>query len=94
MKQPRLDPKDILSGFNIEFQSVKHLSVLDDDPAGQAKLYENLKQQAHVKGLQDHYKMKNHWSWFLMLLMAGLITFQCILLRFTGNGEWNFKDYE
>lgn len=48
---------------------------------------------ARLKGLQDHYRHKGHWSWFLMLLMAGMIGFQSYLLVRVGQGAWSFADY-
>lgn len=49
---------------------------------------------AHLAGLLDHYKHKQWWSYFLMLLMVVMIGFQSFLLYKVGVKEWDFKDYE
>lgn len=48
----------------------------------------------HLQGLQDHYKHKGRWSGFLMLVLAGMILFQWVLLGFVGAGKWDFTKYE
>ena len=50
-------------------------------------------QYIHLEGVQDHYKHKKWWSWFIMTLMAVLLIFQCILLSLVGLGIWNFEKY-
>ncbi len=49
---------------------------------------------AHLKGLHDHYLHKGYWSWFLMLLLSGMIIFQSVLLYEVGVGVWNFSAYK
>lgn len=49
---------------------------------------------AHLQGLRDHYQHKKNWSWFIMLLMAGMVGFQSYLLYRVGVGAWDFKSYE
>lgn len=49
---------------------------------------------AHLKGLEDHYNHKGVWSWFLGLLLAGMIVFQWILLAMVGLGKWDFTKYQ
>ena len=50
-------------------------------------------QYIHMEGVQDHYKHKKWWSWFIMALMAILLIFQCTLLGLVGYGIWNFEKY-
>ena len=50
-------------------------------------------QYIHMEGVQDHYKHKKRWSWFIMALMAILLIFQCTLLGLVGYGIWNFEKY-
>ena len=47
----------------------------------------------HMDGVQDHYKHKKWWSWFIMALMAILLIFQCTLLALEGSSIWNFEKY-
>lgn len=49
---------------------------------------------AHLKGIQDHYRHKSHWSTFLMFVMAGMIIFQSVLLGMVGAGVWDFTKYQ
>ncbi|WP_299444486.1 hypothetical protein [uncultured Rhodospira sp.] len=49
---------------------------------------------AHLIGLHDHYEHKGRWSWFLMLLLFGMVFFQWVLLWFVGEGWWDFTAYE
>ncbi len=51
-------------------------------------------QYAHLRGLQDHYRHKSKWSWFLMGLMFGMVAFQSFLLYKVGAGAWDFTQYE
>lgn len=48
---------------------------------------------AHLSGLQDHYRHKGYWSYFLMAVMAAMVLFQSLLLGMVGAGIWTFKDY-
>lgn len=48
----------------------------------------------HLKGLQDHYRHKKNWSNFLMLVLAGMIAFQWVLLAMVGCAAWDFTRYE
>ena len=48
----------------------------------------------HLRGLASHYWHKGCWSYFLMLIMAGLIAFQCFLLTQVGFGYWDFTKYD
>lgn len=49
---------------------------------------------AHLSGLIDHYEHKGKWSYFLMLLLTAMISFQCVLLGLVGLGIWDFTKYE
>lgn len=49
---------------------------------------------AHLSGLWGHYRHKGLWSWFLMLLLASMIGFQCFLLYKVGVGDWDFTQYD
>lgn len=49
---------------------------------------------AHLKGLKDHYNHKGWWSFFLMFVMFGMISYQSILLGLVGGGVWNFSEYD
>lgn len=48
----------------------------------------------HLQGLRDHYKQKGHWSLFLIILMGGMVVFQCVLLGMVGAGQWDFSKYQ
>ncbi|NML11014.1 hypothetical protein HHL08_12805 [Sphingobium sp. AR-3-1] len=48
----------------------------------------------HLLGVASHYRHKGLWSYFLMLVMAGLISFQCFLLTQVGFGYWDFTKYD
>lgn len=50
-------------------------------------------QYARLKGLEDHYRHKGNWSYFLMALMTGMIGFQTWLLIEVGRGNWDFTAY-
>jgi hypothetical protein len=49
---------------------------------------------AHLSGLQDHYKHKGRWSYFLMGLLTCMIAFQSALLWCVGLGVWDFTKYD
>lgn len=51
-------------------------------------------QYERLKGLQDHYRHKGRWSYFLMFLMTAMIGFQSYLLAMVGAGYWDFKAYD
>jgi len=51
------------------------------------------KSYAHLRGLKEHYGHKKYWSFFIMLLMAFMIGFQCWLLWKVGIGAWSFEKY-
>lgn len=55
---------------------------------------ESQEKYAHLKGLQDHYRHKGYWSYFLMLVMAVMIGFQSYLLFQVGIGAWDFTKYD
>ena len=48
---------------------------------------------AHLAGLQDHYKHKSFWSYFLMAVMAFMVGFQSYLLYMVGSEQWDFTKY-
>lgn len=48
----------------------------------------------HLKGLQDHYRLKGRWSTALMWLLGGMIFFQWVLIAFVGWGLWDFTQYQ
>ena len=48
----------------------------------------------HLSGLQDHYKQKNRWSYFLIALLFSMVVFQSVLLRNVGLGTWDFQAYD
>lgn len=48
---------------------------------------------AHLRGLQDYYKHKTYWSWFLMGLLTTIVLFQSFLLIRVGGGIWDFSSY-
>lgn len=54
---------------------------------------ESEERYAHLKGLQDHYKHKGYWSYFLMFVMLAMVVFQSILLGLVGAGVWDFSKY-
>lgn len=72
------------------------------EKASQGKFVGKFKREAtqaqaeyiHLTGLNDHYKHKGKWSYFLMFLLFLMILFQCILLRQVGLGHWDFTKYE
>lgn len=76
------------------------LNVISDAPS-QASLPAELldsdidkqKSYAHLVGLQRHYQHKSKWSYFLMVMMLGMIGFQSFLLWKVGAGDWNFVAY-
>lgn len=49
---------------------------------------------AHLVGLQRHYSHKSQWSYFLMVMMLGMIAFQSFLLYKVGAQQWTFAQYE
>jgi len=51
-------------------------------------------QYAHLKGIQDHYKLKGRWSNFLIGAIAAMLVFQSVLLVMVGLGKWDFSKYE
>jgi len=51
-------------------------------------------QYAHLKGIQDHYKLKERWSNFLIGAIAAMLVFQSVLLMMVGLGKWDFSKYE
>jgi hypothetical protein len=59
-----------------------------------AKSTDTQESYAHLQGLRDHYKHKGKWSYFLMLVMAGMIIFQSALLGLVGAGIWDFSAYQ
>lgn len=48
----------------------------------------------HLRGLEDHYRHKSRWSWFLIGGLSGMILFQWLLLALVGLGKWDFTKYE
>lgn len=55
---------------------------------------EEQKGYARLVGLQRHYRHKSQWSYFLMVMMLGMIGFQSFLLWKVGTGAWNFATYD
>lgn len=51
-------------------------------------------QYAHLRGVQDHYKLKRDWSSIVICLMALMVFFQMILLMNVGTGTWDFREYD
>lgn len=49
---------------------------------------------AKLLAFQGHHQSKRHWSWFMMVILAGLVLFQIVLLMRVGTGEWDFTKYE
>lgn len=49
---------------------------------------------ARLKAFTDHHEGKKNWSVFMMAVLAGLITFQMLLLGLVGAGLWDFSKYE
>lgn len=49
---------------------------------------------AHLRGVQDHYRQKGRWSFFLMAAVGGMLLFQSGLLIFVGVGWLDFQKYE
>lgn len=48
----------------------------------------------HLAGLQDHYRHKSKWSWFLMVLMLWMIAFQSLVIWKVGANKWDFSQYD
>jgi len=48
----------------------------------------------HLTGLQDHYKHKRYWSWFLMGLMTAMIIFQTLVIYKVGVKSWDYTEYK
>lgn len=46
-----------------------------------------------MNAFRNHHVNKARWSVFVMYLMGGMITFQCVLLSTVGAGFWNFIQY-
>lgn len=49
---------------------------------------------AHLRGIEDHYKHKKHWSWFVIFIMFLMVGFQMVLIVKVGRGTWDYKDYD
>lgn len=49
---------------------------------------------AHLAGIQDHYKHKGRWSWFLMSIIGLMMIFQLVLITLVGVKLLDFTDYE
>ena len=47
-----------------------------------------------LRALQDHYRHKTVWSWFILAIMAVMILFQYGLLICVGTGVLSFVDYD
>lgn len=54
---------------------------------------ESQEKYARLKGLEAHYRHRGHWSYFLMILMAGMVCFQSYLLVQVGQDNWDFTKY-
>lgn len=48
---------------------------------------------AHLRGIQDHYKLKKQWSLTLTIALGFMIGFQSLLLGMVGSGWWDFSEY-
>lgn len=46
-----------------------------------------------MKAFADRHRNKARWSVFLMFIMGGMLSFQCLLLLMVGLGYWNFTPY-
>lgn len=99
--QQRASDPDSLPSVSVLKELVRRhkATVIDQKQRDFAKKFDNLAETsqeayAHLKGLNDHYKHKGYWSYFLMGLMTVLIIFQSILLGLVGGGVWDFSKYD
>ena len=49
---------------------------------------------ARLRAFTAHHDSKRHWSFFMMVVIGGLIAFQAFLLVMVGTGLWDFTKYE
>ena len=38
----------------------------------------------HLRGLEKHYKHREHWSWFLLSLISAMVLFQMVVIVLAG----------
>ncbi len=88
---PNVD--DITSSPDFD-DSASDAYQFDFEEKFQSDLVRSEVEWAKLKGLQDHYRHKGNWSWFLMGLLIAMIGFQSVLMIFVGLNIWDFKEYE
>lgn len=68
--------------------------LFDSTSVGSQEAYNRLQTATRLQGLQEHFRHKKYWSYFLMGVMFVMIFFQSVLLGLVGAGIWSFKDYD
>lgn len=91
MALPKVDDITSSPGFD---DSGSDVYQLDFEEKFHSDFVRSEVEWAKLKGLQDHYRHKGNWSWFLMLLLVAMIGFQSVLMIFVGLDIWDFKEYE
>ena len=66
------------SSAEVQIQRREYESKFDDEFERNA--VEVQRAWVHLRGLEDHYKHKSRWSWFLIGALSGMILFQWVLL--------------
>lgn len=51
-------------------------------------------QETHRKGWEYFYCLRNNWSWYLMIVIFLMFSFQVVLAIFIGLGIFNFDKYK
>lgn len=74
------------------------VSPIDSEALYRHKFTQDAIQQeyayVHLTGIQEHYKHKSWWSWFLMALIGVIIIFQLVLITLVGLQLFDFTKYE
>jgi hypothetical protein len=87
LPETRPSPSDILARITNRLGDQELVQQEEESGAESAAI------ASHLKGLEDFYTARRHWSWFLILCIAASLLFQIGLTISVGLKWLDFKDY-
>lgn len=96
-QEEKITPDDLLRSIAAAANSGE-ADTVDSEEAYRRRFTQDAIQQeyayAHLAGIQDHYKHKGRWSWFLMGIIGLMMIFQLVLITLVGVKLFDFTEYE
>lgn len=97
VQEEKITPDDLLRSIAAAANSDDG-NTFDSEEAYRRKFTQDAIQQeyayTHLAGIQDHYKHKGRWSWFLMGIIGLMMIFQLVLITLVGVKRFDFTEYE